>query len=240
MSYTVSDLLTESLAIIGATAIDETVSVSDLKTCLTSANLMLDSWSAQRLMLRATIQETFPITAGVSSYTIGSGANFNTVKPIRVIGAYLRDSSNLDTPLDVIDKDLYDSYTDKVVSQGRPIAICYDAGVSQQSPQAGTIFVYYVPDDSYSLVLENQKYLTEFINLSDVVTFEPAYYEAIVYNVGVRIWPKFHRGKTLPPEIAGIARAAKRTVENMNARPICMGVDLPTSKKGAYNIYSDQ
>lgn len=237
----VQDLLIEAMSLVGAISIDEVPTSPELNSCLRSANMMLDSWSAQRLMIRAVTREPFPLTGGVYSYQIGTGATFNTGKPIEINSAFIRDANGYDTPLEIIEQDQYDGYTDKTVASGRPLALCYNPGKSQQATQAGTIFIYYIPDTSYTLFIENQKYLTEFVNLTDVVSFEPAYFEAIAYNLAGRIWPKFHQsGTPVPAEVAGIARTSKRTIENMNSRPAIMGTDLPGSKVSNFNIYTGE
>jgi len=238
----VQDLFIESLGLIGAIAIDELPTNSEFTACMRTCNMMLDSWSAESLMVRSTTRETFPLVSGQYIYTIGIGKNFNTSKPIKLEDAFFRDDANYDTPVTIITKDLYDNYPDKIISSGRPEVIMYDPGASQQSAQYGNIYVYPIPDasQSYNLTLESSKYLTEFVNLTDDVTFEPAYFEAIAWNLAERLWPKFNRIKPIPPTVVMGAMKSKRVIQNMNATIPTANMDLPGMKGGTYNIYTDQ
>ncbi len=241
MATTVQDILIEALGYIGAQEINETPSPADLNTCLNTANFLIGSWSANSTMLRATIPESFTLTNNQASFTIGTGGNFNTVKPIRVVSAFLQDSSGSRYPINIVGKDVYDQYPDALISSGLPMVICYDPGVTQQTSQLGTIYVYPMANGAvYSLFLEMEKYLTSFVNLTDTVTFEPAYFAAICWNLAEWIWPKFNRVKPLPALIRNNARSTKRTIENMNARRMTLGLDLPSAKATSYNIYTDQ
>lgn len=241
MAYIVQDILIEALSLIGVVNGAEIPSASDLNTAMLSANFMIDSWSANNLMLRATILESFPLTINQSSYTIGAGGNFNTVKPIKIYNAFLQDNTGNRYDLEVIGKDLYDSYEDSQISTGLPSAICFDPGASQQGGQMGTIFVYCIPSLAYTLYMEQQKYLTEFASLAAPVGFEPAYYAALSWNLAEWVFYKFRSLKSpIPPLIVKMARQTKRAIETINSNPRQMSTDLPTAKAQNYNIYSDQ
>lgn len=236
----VADILSKILGKIGAIAINETPPAADMNACLMTVNLMLDQWSAQNLMLRAAIKEHFTLVANQASYTIGTGGNFNTSKPIAVQSAFVRDSSNTDYPLDIVNRDIFDSYSDKVAAIGRPMALYYDPGATQQSSQLGTVNLYYKPDTAYTIYIDNQKYLSEFSGLSDVITLEKAYLNAIVWNSAKEIWPEFHRSKQLPAIVANMAAQTKRVIETMNAKPLIAATDIPGTKTRPFNIYSGE
>lgn len=239
----VQDIFKASMEIIGATTLDEAPEDSEMHKCLRHANLLLDSLSARKLLQLAEIQETFNLVAGQRSYTIGVGGNFNTSKPIDISSAFVRDVSLNDYPVDVKTREVYDSYSDKMISSARPDVIFYDPGATQQTIQTGTIYCYPIPDDSSDdLVINSQKYLTEFVNLTDNVTFPPAYFRMLVYNLSEAIWRPMGRSGPVPPDIVSLARETMRIIENMNATQIVSGLDLPgTRTQGSgYNIYTDR
>ena len=239
----VQDIFIAMMEVIGATTLDEVPEASEMQKCMRHVNLMLDSWSGRSLLQLATIQENFPLVNGQVSYTIGIGGNFNTSKPIEIVRAFVRDNTNNDYPVDVKTVEIYESYSDKMISISRPEALYYDPGATQQSVQTGTIFLYPIPDDSSDkLYIDSQKYFTEFVNLTDNVTFTPAYFRAIVYNGAVAIWRPMGRRGTPPPDITSQATESMRIIENMNAKPMISSIDLPGSKSGGsgYNIYTDR
>lgn len=239
MNMTVQDILIDALGLIHVIAIDETPETSELNNALRAANVMLDSWSAHGLMLRSNTTLVIPLTGSKSSYTVGlSGCDVTTSKIMEVSSGYVTDS-NTDHPLEVWTKEQYDTLEDKNVSTSRPIYVAYDPGSAQQSSQKGTLYFYYTPDKSYNATLEVQQYLTEFVNLSDNVTFEPAYYEAIIYNLAVRLFRRYHKAEIqVPQDLAVLANSSKNTVMNMNHRITYAALDLP-AKVNKYNIYTD-
>lgn len=243
MVYTALQLITDSMRDVGAIAINEALEASEVAVGLTSLNGMLGLWGVDGLMVRATILENFPLVTGISSYTIGVAGVFATAtgKPYKIINAYVRDTYNQDTPLDIISKDEYDALWDKIVSGGRPEVLCYDPGPSQQAAQLGTIFLNPPPDMAYQLYIDEDKALTEIPLPATTVTFEPVYYEGLRYNLDKRLWIIYHDdGKPVRPDIVTLARQGKKALETLNAKNVLSRTDLPGVKQGRYNIYTDE
>jgi len=231
----VQDLFIAAMENIGATSLDEAPEASELQKCLRHCNFMLDSWSGRRLMVAATIQEGFPLAAGQRQYTIGTGGNFNTPKPISIDSAFIRDSALVDYPVYVVDVDTYDSFDDKMISTARPDVIYYDAGMTQQATQMGTISCYGIPDNVYTLYVNSLKYLTEFVNLTDVVTFQPMYYDAIMQNLSVRIWRVMGRKGPVPADLLHDARMAMQVIETINHTIPIARIDMPNTGASVNN-----
>lgn len=241
MIVTAGQLISLCLDTIGAVNIDETPTPGELSSGLMRLNMMIDAWSVDNLMLLGAIMEQFPLTAGTANYTIGPTGTFATSRPSAITTAFIRDGNNLDTGLDVVSLDEWNSYEDKDFSSARPTALYYDPGVTQQATFLGVLWLYPIPDAStpYTLFIGEEKPLTEFSNLDDIVTFQPAYYEALLYNLAVRIYRSFFKhSKPIPPDVVDLAREAKRVIERMNDNRVHMQSDFP-AKKGTYNIYTD-
>lgn len=239
MDLTAQDFIIDALSLIGATQMDQTPPAWEMNKALRALNHMLNTWSSEKLMVRAMTKENFTLAVGTASYTIGSGATFDTAKPIKIDSAYIQDASGYDHPLDVIEMTQYNGYRDKT-SQGMPDYLAYDPGASQQATQTGTIYLWYTPDKAYTLYISSQKFLTEFTALTTEFTFEPQYGEAIKYNLATRLW-RFYRKPTenIPADIVGIATSTKRNIKAINAtQPKCR-IDIPGSG-GTYNIYTDE
>jgi hypothetical protein len=237
----VQDLFVAAMEVIGATSLDEVPEASELMKCLRHCNLMLNSWSGRRLMIANTTQESFPLVANKRVYTIGTGGDFNTDKPITIDSAFVRDAALVDYPVYVVELDIYDSFDDKMITTARPDAIYYDPGMTQQAlPQMGKISCYAIPDQStYLLFINSQKYLTQFVNLADIVTFQPIYYDCIVQNLATKIWTPMGRKGPIPMHIMKAARDAMQVVENINhSLPVCR-IDVPgTGQAVSNNILS--
>jgi hypothetical protein len=76
-----------------------TPTTTQLANGLTLLNDMISSWSAEGLSVPFVTFENFPLVSGYSVYTIGAGADFNTVRPIRIIGGFIRDAEGQDWPV---------------------------------------------------------------------------------------------------------------------------------------------
>jgi hypothetical protein len=142
---TVNDIIKDAMGIIGAIAIDEAPSASEMKVCLDALNSLIQQWSAQNLMIRQTSQITETLTAYKPSYTIGSGGDFSTTKPVDIESGFTRSPANVDTPLTIITIREYDRFADKSVTTGIPSYLAYDPGLAQQATAVGTIYLYPIP-----------------------------------------------------------------------------------------------
>ena len=236
MATVVLDLIKAALQEIDALAADETPSGSDAQLALKTLNMMLGAWSADNLRVRATVQENFPLVANTRSYTIGSTGVFATAKPLKILNAFIRDSDNNDSGLNIIEKDLYNSFTDKMISKGTPEDLYYDPGLTQQAAHLGTIYLSPIPDAADTLYIESLKVLTEIASTGAAVTFEPPYYEAIVYNLALRLFRKFHDPAVpIPGDTVRMAAESLAVIERMNSTTPIAGMNMPT-QSGGFNI----
>src|SRR5512147_1496952 len=102
MSETAATLIKSSLRVIGAFAPGETPPNHEIQDGLQAMKSMLRSWSARNLRLYFTTQESHALT-GAAFYTIGTGGDWNTVRPVSIRSAYVRDSTTqADTPVKII------------------------------------------------------------------------------------------------------------------------------------------
>ena len=239
MSIQVINLLSDALSLVGVNAADEPATNSDTQLALRVVNAMLNRWSASRLLLRSTQTISWTRTTGKRAYTIApSGADITGIKPYEVMTGFYT-QNDINTSVDIITREEYGSLSDATISVGAPMYLMYDPGAAQQSVQTGTIYIYLVPDQNYTVSIEVDGVLTEFSAVGDVVTFEPAYYEPIIYNLAARLWRHFHSKDPVPEDIAGLAISGLDMLRAINAVRIQAGCDLP-GRNGTYNIYTDQ
>lgn len=240
--FIVMDIIKGAMRKIGATMMGEIPSEEETYTCLADLNEMIDAWSADRLMLRSTTSDSFTLIPGQYSYTIGPGAAFNTAKPINIRQAYIVDGNSIVYELKIVDKFDVNAMNDRLWVTSEPIYIAYDPGLAQQAVNWGTIYFYFTPDASltYQLYLESDKYLTEFVNPTDVVTFEPAYREALIYGLAGRIYREFHgMTRPIPQDIIGMAARSLARIKRLSYRPLRPRMEFPSSAPPGYNPYTD-
>lgn len=239
MIVTTSDILKDAMGLCNALEIDETPSSSEMQAALRAANVMLGRWASQNLLIRAGTTITFSTQATKADYTIGASASDITAsKLIRLNSGYVRDGS-VNFPLEVFTREMFDNLGDRSAATGRPMYVAYDPGAAQQAVQKGTLSLYYTPDKVYSVVLDGNIYFTEFVNFTETVTFEPAYYEALIYGLALRLFPRYSDDKTpIPASIAQIAHESLKSLRTMNAERVQSMMDIP-GVGGRYNVLTD-
>ena len=101
-------------------------STTQLDDGLVLLNNMIGSWSAEGLIIPYKTTENVALVVGQASYTIGSAGNFDTVRPIKIINAFIRDSNNVDYVVDVsMTREEYNDISSKN-ADARPGRLFYD------------------------------------------------------------------------------------------------------------------
>lgn len=206
----VLDTIKRALRLIRVLGEGEEPSDEEARDCLVAWNGLLDAWGIERMMLYELVQESFTWPASTVSRTIGSGANFDTVRPERVDSAFTRDSANNDTPLTILDQEAYDAIELKS-SAGSvyPDYLYYDPAYP-----LGTIYLAYPPQSAVTLFLNNWRPFTQFNSFSTKIAYPGGYKRAFDYNLAVEVAPEF--GKTPSNEVLRIAAETKRNIKALN------------------------
>lgn len=240
MILTVQELIVDAMGLIGATAIEETPTDSELNLGLRTANIMLSRWASMPNMMRTRESLSFTISPGTSDYTVGEwGANVNSCKPVKITDGHIKDSANIIYSLEIVDKSVIEGMQDRIVSSGRPKMLAYDPVATQQDPSYGYFYFYYTPDQIYTVELDCFFPANTFTSLSQTVDFEPLYYEALKYGLAVRLFRHYHAANVpVPSDIAAIAQDTSKTLSTLNSTIPRAACDLP-SRSSRYNIYTD-
>ena len=85
---TAGDLFRQALSLDNFVGVDQTLSATELTDCLSVLNDIYEDLSNQNLAMFGEANETFNTVAGQASYTMGTGGNWNTVKPVRISSGY--------------------------------------------------------------------------------------------------------------------------------------------------------
>lgn len=219
---TASSMIFRALRLIGEKAPGGSLSATEQSVYLDDLNSMLDSWQIERLMCYHVSQESFALTASTASYTIGTNGTFATARPTRIVDpCFVRDASNVDTPLKLIPVDSYGSIPVKSGSNSYPQYLYYDHGFSSTS--TATISLYPPPQAGLTLFINSVKQLQSFGSISTVMVLPPGYQRAIEFNLAIEL----SGGLTsVSPEVAKVARESKAALKTMNLPDTMMSVDL--------------
>ena len=228
MATTAADLISGAFQKIGVYSPTTAQSAS----ALISLNNMISSWGAD-LLNYALTREYKALTTGDAEYTVGSGGDWDTVRPMKLESAYLRDSDDYDWPLEVINAVQYNSHYCKSLD-GRPERIYF----IPEYPLAKIIFDY-EPDASYTVYCDFVKNFTEFTATTTSVTLPAEYKEALIYNLAISLGEDWDRVVAKTTLIK--AMETKGNIDRLNASnrpPARASFDIAAGT--SYNITTDQ
>ncbi|MET3414822.1 hypothetical protein [Methylobacterium sp. 1030] len=204
---TVRDLITRSLRLIQVIGAAEPAGDEDAADALVTLNEMLESWSIEKDTIFEEKRETFPVSAGTASYTIGPAGVFATVRPVQIKAAFLREGTS-DLPLTIIDDVEYSAIPDKSAST-KPYRLYYDA-----NHPLGTLIFDSVPPAPYTLGLTSLKPLTTLADLNTVLSLPPGYAQALRYNLALQLAPEYER--PVSDDVRRIAAESKGAIMDAN------------------------
>ncbi len=242
--YTGNDLIKAAMRLIQVSAVDVDLTAQELTDGLESLNRMLDSWSLDELMLYQVIREQFALVSGQNPYSIGLGGDFNTVRPTRIVGAYLtlnNGSIPVDYPMNVLGYDDYNAIRLKTLSTNFPNYIYY-----QPSFPIGEVYIYpiFSPNDPATIgpayiTLTSWKPLPIIADPTAPLEFPPGYWEAIVFNLAARIAEEYQFA--IRPTTVALGIEALKRVKRLNQRTNTLQTDvhLMNTAQLRYSIYSD-
>jgi hypothetical protein len=207
---TAKEIIRAALRQINAIGARQEPSAEDYDACLEYLNNLGDSWSAEGLLVFAYSREEFTLVAGQSSYTIGTGGNFNTDRPAYIDSAQIQyPNSDVDYDVEIVPQNQYDKMSLKTV-QGQPTMLFYNP-----TYPTGTVYLFYTPDQAFTLRLNMRARLGELATISTTVSFPEEYRRALVFNLAVDIANMF--GFDPPQTTARIARETKDMLMSRNS-----------------------
>ena len=227
---TPSTMVINSLIMLGAKEIGGTLTTAEQTHYLAKLNSMLESWSLERLMCYQVVEESKALTASDGTYTIGSGGDWDTARPTKIVQAWIRDSDNEDTQLKVINADSYNSIPAKTTDGTYPEYLYYDGAFV-----AGLASIYLYPEPSASLTLyiSSWKQLQSFATISTTLVLPPGYQRAIEYNFAI---DEAGGLRDVPASVIKIARESKAAIKNVNLPDVFMSLDYGIAGHGHSNI----
>ena len=225
---TARDIIKAALRQIHVLGVGSSLTDEEAQDALDTLNSMLSVWSVDGNMVYTETIETFNLTGGDGEYTIGSGGDFNTTRPISIDAAYVTQGST-DYSLMAYDKQQYADIPQKDLG-GISRIFYYDAGYP-----LGTIRLFSIPEGVTTITLYTTKPLTQFTDLDTSFAMPEEYKAALIYNLAVWIAPEYERDAS--PTTQKKANYTKRAVEIQNARNDKHVATVNVPSRSATNAY---
>ena len=225
-------IIDRALRLISAIASGESPTTAESADGLTALNAMISSWQTEKLNVYAFVDTAFTLVATDASYTVGPAGNFAlTPRPSTIENCYVR-ASDIDYPVELVDKDKWISIPDKTSYSDIPIYAYYEPTLA-----TGTLQLWPVPNTAYSLHIVTWTTLAELAALATTITLPQGYERALAYNLAIEVAPEYE--KEASPSVVAIASESKASIKRANNRPMLMNSELGYLIGGQRsNIYS--
>ena len=202
-----SEVIKTAFRLNGVNTIDD----DNLDLGLSLLNAMLASWGVEGLSIPCFTKEELTLSAGKGIYTIGLVGELATARPNRITDAHIKDSNNHFHPL-VVHNNAQEYFNQGIRNISNiPHEIFYDP-----SYPLGTIYFDSLPDSAYTLELHSEKNFENLQTLGAILLVPPEYYEAILYNLAVRVSIALDNQPS--QYVANVANLSKGNLENKNAK----------------------
>lgn len=226
---TAQQAIEAALRLIGAVDVGEDPTPKELEDGLETLNAMLGYWGTQRFGNFVQTQNSHALTANVGSYTIGTGQTINTTCPSKIVTAFIRDSANTDFAMEIIAQEQYSDIPTKTLT-GVPEKIY----LAKSSGTVGTIYLYPVPANVYTLYIDSLKPLGSYA-LTDSLGLPAEYDRAIRFNLAIELAAEYG----VEPRQTVVANAIESltTLKAMRAYPPASIRTDPLNGQEPFDIY---
>jgi hypothetical protein len=204
LATTINDLIKDSYRVLNVIGERGTLTSEQLTQGLRFLNRLLDSWNTKFSLPPSISQSSFNLVANQKSYTIGSGGDVNTTRPLRILNAVIVDG-DYTYPCKQINYYEWSELYDKESPEELPSKFYYDANVP-----LGTIYLYPKPSKVVSFSYSQERKYGEYA-LNDSISLTPGVEYAIVSNLAKTLLPMY------PSEVMGpvVIQDANTSLENL-------------------------
>jgi hypothetical protein len=248
LQLTALDIISSALRLIGVLAAGETAPGYQANIALQTLNQLVDSLSAERLMIWSILRNLYTLTAGVQTYQLGPStpATFATTldqqRYVRLERAgiiYLGNALQpLELPMEVLTEVGWAAIPVKAIASTLPQYLYDDKAFPQRN-----LNFWPFPDVSTQVALYLWTPLTFFPDLTTQFTFPPAYIKMLRYNLAIDLAAEWPGNPATAAAIFALAKETKGVVKSFNVEPVDMRCDAALTAMGINGLYdwrSDQ
>jgi hypothetical protein len=248
-STTPQDICLAALKEAGAIGVGQTPLPEDISDAQARLQWMLMQWERKRWLVYHLVNLSL-VSTGAQSYTVGPGGQFNVgavgsgVRPGKLSAAFVRQlqgsMNSVDYHLEILQsREDYEWITLKTLVAGPGEAAFLDSGW----PMA-LLYIWPIPQPSiYEIHITIHEQLpiawpTTFTTATFDIPYE--YYNAMVYNLAVRLRPKYRMGTYPGDPLPGMAKDSLAVLRTPNAQIAKLRMPNTLRRRGLYNIFSDR
>lgn len=211
MAQTFMDLASDSLTEVGSLGVGEVIDPESAFLCMRTFNELIYEWSTDRTLIFTVGNAQYNLSANKQSYQIGPGAaDFNTNRPVLIqSAAVIINGTTARRPVDLMSSQQWAALGEKGLTGVFPDKLYCGFEVP-----IATLNVHPVPSSPIVLELYTFSVMQTIVNLTDLLTFPPGYYNALKYILAVKICSSF--GMPLQQMTVQQAVAGKAAIQQIN------------------------
>lgn len=196
---------------------DEVLSPGRAADGLAELNDLLDEWWNDKTLVFHILVEQFALQANKQSYTMGTGGDFNTTRPVKIVPGTKYTMNGVDRQLAILtDRKSWDEIPYKsIVSPPQGIF------VDEAYPLA-TLNFYPVPDQAYPVFINSWARLQNIAGLNTAIALPPGYNRLIISGLAIALCPE--NGLEAPPSVVRAFGQTKRVLTLVNYELPVMGM----------------
>lgn len=238
------DLIAQALVEAGVVGVGQSPTAEDTQQSWARLQWMLQGWASKRWLVYHLVTKVVTSTGAVS-YTVGPGGDFDTgaatLRPDKIESGFLRQLASggalpIDYDLGLIQSmEGYNLIALKTL-QSFSSAIFYDPAYP-----LGKLYPWPVPNPTvYAIGITIKEQLpVKFPTLATVFTLPFQYFEAILYNLAIRL-RSMRQIATQPGDaLPGLAKDGLGVLRTGNTAIAELQTNVGT-QSGGYNIFSDR
>ena len=223
------DLIKTAMRLIGVIATGETPTADEATDGLRALNDVLERWSIESLAVYGSLPDSFVTVAGQSTYTFGTGGNWNADRPPSIVGLYTT-VDGVDYPAAEWSLEQYNAVALK--TQRQPLV---ERWVFINDAPLARVILWPAPSQATAIVIDAPRILTQVPDVNTNLILPPAYASALQYATAEELAPQYGS----PIDVGPRARATKALIKRANRTSRTMSFDptlVPAGGAGA-SIY---
>lgn len=217
-------LIEDALGLTNSVGVDQTLTADEVSDCLRVFNDVLEDWSTQNLAVYGQANQTFNTVANQATYTIGSGGNWNTVRPERINEPAYATVNSVSFPYFMVNQAEYNLIGFKgQTGGGTDTGQCY---LYVNEYPLGLVTLWPVPASIFPITFSIDRVLSQVTNAATAISFPQGYAKAFKYELGCELPSVFGKKLSQYPEIVAKRNQIVGSIKRANKRPVVMGYDV--------------
>jgi hypothetical protein len=194
------DIIRGALNLTNALGVDQTPTASEVSDCLEAFNDLIEIFNTSSLAVYGSANQTFNTVAGQATYTMGTGGDWSTVRPVQINDPAYTVINSTSYPVYSMTQAEYNAIP--VKTQPQPFAYRY---LYVNSFPLGLLTLWPVPSEVAPITFSIDNQLTAISSAATSISFPPGYAMVFRYKLAIMLAPLFGRQMSQYPDVMRIA-----------------------------------